>query len=83
VFFGKVKSGFDQCKRNRKVELRKVKKGPDPTVGKATSLKKGDWVITERGAHGRYYAVARPRPLTIAGGDHLDCLRGRSRRIKV
>jgi hypothetical protein len=87
LFFGKLKSSFEGCKPGRKVRLKKVKKGADPTVGKDTSGSDGSWSIKKtngrRFPNGKYYAIAKPKTLTTIGGDQVDCQKGKSKTRKV
>lgn len=84
AFRGKVSSGEADCRRNRRVVVKKVRKGGrDRTVGKATSNRRGKWKLVEDGARGRFYAVAQRRVLTASDGGKTVCLAGRSTTVRV
>ena len=82
TFKGKVKSEAAQCKKARRVIVKKAKKGRDRTIGNTTSNRRGAWRVPSRAAKGRYYAKA-PKAQVTSQGTETTCLADRSRTIRV
>jgi hypothetical protein len=81
VFSGEVRSAA-KCETQRKIVLRKVRKGPDRIVGRDTTNAKGKWAISVDKAHGKYYAKALKRIFTE--DDHeVTCKGATSDRVRV
>jgi hypothetical protein len=80
-FQGSVNSNR-RCIRNRTVVVKKVRPGPDRTVGRASTGPRGRWGLRRPGANGRYYAIVRQE---VRGGyAHAHrCRSDRSRTIRV
>jgi len=83
AFKGSVGSNRKGCSRFRKVVLKKVKPGPNRTVGRDTSNRAGNWSVRKRRAHGNYYAVAKRKRYTNRFGRLIICLRDKSPTINV
>jgi hypothetical protein len=83
VFRGRVDSALPRCERGRTVRIKKVRSGPDRTVGRDRTNRQGRYEVRHRrGGPGRYYAVAARKSFTNADGDTVICQKGRSRRIR-
>ena len=54
-FTGRIKSESPSC-LNGLIELHKIKRGPNPIVGSDFAGSNGDWSISKRAKHGRFYA---------------------------
>ncbi len=80
-FRGSVNSNR-RCIRNRTVVVKKVRPGPDRTVGRASTGSRGQWGLRRPGANGRYYAIVVKE---VRGGyQHAHrCGRDRSQTIRV
>lgn len=83
AFKGKVGSGEPMCKRARKVQVKKIKKGTDPTVARAATNAKGAYTAPEPNAKGKYYAVVGKSKVTNEGGDTVTCQAAKSEAIRV
>jgi hypothetical protein len=81
TFFGRVRSAA-KCERERKVVLRKVRKGPNPIVGRKTTDRTGRWAIDRENARGRFYATVLRRVYTEGGTRHI-CRTAISKTIRV
>ncbi|MGH2808034.1 MAG: hypothetical protein ACRDKT_12255 [Actinomycetota bacterium] len=82
-FRGRIDSDFERCDRNRAINIKKVRRGRDRTVASARTDRRGRFQAFERRARGRYYAIARAKTITRRDGSQVDCLRARSRTIRV
>lgn len=82
AFKGKVGSGEAMCKRARKVQVKKVKDGNDPTIGRAATNAKGVYTVPVRKANGKYYAMVAKSKVT-SGGDTVTCQGAKSKTIRV
>lgn len=82
-FSGTVRSSVAACEKDRKIRLKRVVPGKDDSAGKDASAVDGSWSVKVRGAHGIYYAIAKSMTLFTAGGDEVDCLKGRSKNRQV
>ncbi|MGH2807756.1 MAG: hypothetical protein ACRDKT_10835 [Actinomycetota bacterium] len=83
-FSGAVRSEENACERGRRVILKKVKRGPDKTVGRTRTNPRGRWSIKEEGARGRYYAKTPKRNVDPAGaGPRFECGAAKSRTIRA
>ncbi|MGH2682113.1 MAG: LVIVD repeat-containing protein [Actinomycetota bacterium] len=83
VFRGRVTSDDAGCVEDRAVRVRKVRPGPDRTVGRDTTDDEGRYVIRHRrGGAGRYYAVVAPSSFA-EGINTVVCQRDASGRIRV
>jgi hypothetical protein len=80
-FSGAVKSA-KKCKPQREVVVRKVRKGPDPVVGRDTTNRRGKWSATVEDAKGRYFAKVAKRVFT-QGSTRVECGGARSKTIRV
>lgn len=81
-FTGKVGSDEPMCRRARDVTVKKVKRGADPTVGKATTNAKGKYTVPARNANGRFYAKVSKATVENDEGQTITCGGARSRAIK-
>lgn len=83
VFRGRVASTNAGCEDSRTVLVRRVRRGPDRTVGRDTTDPAGQYVVRHtRGGAGRYYAVVQ-RTSFADGINTVVCKRDRSRAIGV
>ena len=80
---GRVNAGPKRCEKGRKVVVKKVRVGRDKVVGSDTSNRAGAWSVTDRGADGTYYSVAKKKTFTKADGTVVTCRSDRSRRYKA
>jgi hypothetical protein len=62
--------------------VRKVRKGPDKLVGKATTNAKGKWSVPEADPHGRFYAKVLKR-IFMQGDNEVTCGGAKSKVLKV
>jgi hypothetical protein len=84
TFKGAVNSDENVCERGRRVILKRVKAGPDKTVGRTTTNQRGRWNIKERNARGRYYAQTPARTVDPPGaGAEYECGAAKSRTIRA
>ena len=85
TFRGGVTSDENVCERGRRVLLKRVKRGPDQTVGRTTTNRSGRWSIDKnRVRRGRYYAQTPARTVDPPGpGAKYDCGAARSRTIRA
>jgi hypothetical protein len=82
-FRGRVDSAVPRCERGRTVRIKKVRSGPDRTVGRDRTNRQGRYEVRHRrGGRGRYYAVVARKSFVNADGDTVICQRDRSRRIR-
>lgn len=81
-FTGAVDSDEPMCKRARNVTIKKVKRGADPTVAKATTNTKGKYTAPARKANGRFYAKVSAATTENRDGESVKCSAARSRAIK-
>lgn len=82
-FTGKVGSDEPMCKRARNVTVKKVKRGADPTVGKAVTNGKGNYVVPVRKeAKGRFYSKVSKATTENDDGEPITCQAARSRTIR-
>ncbi|MDQ3953381.1 MAG: hypothetical protein M3279_10545 [Actinomycetota bacterium] len=81
-FTGKVGSAEPMCKRARDVTVKKVKRGPDQTVGKAVTNNKGKYSVPARNANGRFYAKVSKATVENDDGETVTCQGARSRTIR-
>jgi hypothetical protein len=58
-FRGRVKSSLGACRRGRRVLVKKVRSGPDATVGTDRANRRGKWRVRKPNARGRFYAQVR------------------------
>jgi hypothetical protein len=70
------------CKRARDVTIKKVKRGPDSTVGKATTNAKGKYTSPARRVKGRFYAKVSKATVENDDGQTIRCGAARSRTIR-
>ncbi|MGH2694084.1 MAG: choice-of-anchor Q domain-containing protein [Actinomycetota bacterium] len=83
-FKGRVRSARARCRRERRVVVKKVRRGPDRTVARDLTNNRGRWSEPHlTGGEGRYYARARRKVFTNAFGDTIVCRRARSRTIEA
>lgn len=81
VFTGRVKSEAESCRKDRRVKVKKVKKGKDGVVGRKLTNRRGVYKVRERTVDGKFYAVAAKS--TVKNGDSTTtCRRARSKTIK-
>lgn len=83
AFVGKVVSDNENCEGARSVVVKKVKRGKDDVIGRATTNNNGKYRVFERRPRGKFYAKVRRSEATSNGGAVVDCLRDRSRTIRV
>lgn len=81
-FAGKVDSDEPMCKRARNVTIKKIKRGTDPTVAKATTNAKGKYTAPAREANGRFYAKVSKATVENDDGETITCSSARSRAIR-
>lgn len=81
-FTGKVGSDEPMCKRARDVTIKKVKRGADRTVGKATTNAKGKYTVPARQTRGRFYAKVSKATTENGDGQPVTCKPARSRTIR-
>ncbi len=81
-FTGKVGSREPMCRRARDVTVKKVKRGADLTVGKATTNAKGRYTVPARQANGRFYAKVSRAVVENDDGQTVTCQPARSRTIR-
>ncbi|MDQ3982914.1 MAG: hypothetical protein M3271_09585 [Actinomycetota bacterium] len=81
-FTGKVGSDARECRRARDVTVKKVKRGADLTVGKATTNAKGKYVVPARQSNGRFYAKVSKATVENEDGQTIRCGAARSRTIR-
>jgi hypothetical protein len=81
-FSGKVGSGEAMCKRARKVQVKKVKKGKDPTVGRAVTNAKGAYQVPAASANGRFYATVSKATVENDDGQTVNCQAAKSKVIR-
>lgn len=81
-FTGKVGSQEPMCKKARKVAIRKIKKGKDPVVGRATTNTKGVYSVPARDPHGRFYAKVSKATVENRDGETVTCGAAQSKAIK-
>ncbi|HEV2755145.1 MAG TPA: hypothetical protein VG318_05140 [Actinomycetota bacterium] len=82
AFKGKVGSDEPMCKRARKVQVRKLKKGNDPLVGRAVTNAKGAYTVPEPNAKGRFYASVAKSTTENDDGDRVTCQAAKSKTIR-
>ena len=82
AFTGKVGSGEPMCKRARKVTIKKVKKGTDPTVARAVTNAKGSYTAPEPNARGKFYAQVAKSTTENDDGESVTCQPARSETIR-
>jgi hypothetical protein len=75
--------GASQVVRSRKVVVKKLRPGPDQTVGRDRTNRKGRWRVPRKHAHGRFYAKAKRKSFVARNGDKVVCRAKRTRRIQV
>ncbi len=80
-FKGKVRSSNAQCRRQRTVVLKKVRRGRDKTVGTDTSSRNGSWKVRRRAGRGRYYAQTPKKEFIAGNGDRIVCRADKSSRL--
>jgi hypothetical protein len=78
---GNVRSTVKQCKKGRKVVVKKVRKGKDSVRGKDRTNRRGVFKVRPRKSKGRFYAVAKKKKFT-SGGTPIVCKKAKSRRIR-
>lgn len=81
-FTGKVGSAEPMCKRARDVTVKKVKRGNDPTVGKAVTNARGKYRVPARNGNGRFYAKVSKATVENDDGQTVRCESARSRTIR-
>jgi hypothetical protein len=82
-FDGTVSSKKAFCERNRKVTVRRVVAGPDPSYGSDRTDVAGSWrVDASADVAGFYYAQAAFKRVRKPGHDHI-CLAARSDEIDI
>jgi hypothetical protein len=83
VFRGRVGSEDARCVGSRTVQVKKVRSGPDRTVGSDTTGAEGRWVVRHTsGGAGRYYAVVQTSSFAD-GINTVVCKQRRSDTIRV
>jgi hypothetical protein len=82
AFTGKVGSGEEMCERGRKVQVRKVKRGPDPLVGRAVTNARGSYTVPHRNPKGKYYAKVAKSTTENDAGEKVTCEAARSQTIR-
>ena len=80
-FGGGLASDRAACKFQRMVYLKKIRTGPDRTVGTDRSDNEGLWRVRVRNAKGRYYAKVKVL-FFPANGTTEKCKPGRSITIR-
>ncbi|HEX2058993.1 MAG TPA: hypothetical protein VHI71_11570 [Actinomycetota bacterium] len=81
-FTGKVGSAEPMCKRARDVTVKKVKRGPDQTVGKAVTNAKGKYTVPARNGNGRFFAKVSKATVENDDGETVTCQDARSKTIR-
>lgn len=81
-FTGKVGSAEPMCKRARDVTVKKIKRGPDQTVGKAVTNAKGKYTVPARNGNGRFYSQVKKSTVEDDEGNAIECRAARSRAIR-
>lgn len=82
-FKGRVRSERRRCRSGRRVVVKKVRRGPDRTVARDTTNRRGKWAKAHRkGRRGRYYAIARRKTFSTPNAN-VVCRRARSRTIRA
>jgi hypothetical protein len=78
-FRGRVRSPRNACERRRSVVLKKVRPGPDRTVGRDRTNRRGVWRINKPNARGRFYARVQrqEKRRVICLGDRSKIVRRR------
>lgn len=76
TFSGKVGSPKPACRSGRDVTLKRVERGPNPTVGFDTTNAAGEWDITEPNADGKYRASVNGKGLGGGYRHNHRCGRG-------
>jgi hypothetical protein len=71
------------CEKNRKVTIKKVRKGADRRVVSTRTNDNGRWRIDGVGVKGRVYAVARYKERSYGIDSRDICYRAKSRTIRV
>ena len=79
AFNGRVTSNRTTCEGNRRVLLKKVRRGADAVVGQDVSDRRGKWQIGSRRPQGRFYANAKRR---LVSNGTVECRQARSRTIR-
>lgn len=79
---GSVRSKVARCKADRKVVLKKVRKGRDRVIGRARTNDAGKFRIKKRSAKGRLYAVAKKKAFNNNDQTITVCKQGRSKRVR-
>ncbi|MDQ4025651.1 MAG: hypothetical protein M3217_09220 [Actinomycetota bacterium] len=82
AFKGKVDSGEPMCKRARRVQIKKIKDGKDPTVARAVTNARGAYTAPEPNARGRFYAQVAKSTTENDDGDRVTCQAARSKAIR-
>lgn len=82
-FAGRVTSHMRWCEKNRKVVLKKVRKGDDRRVASTRTNDNGRWRLDDVGVEGRVYAVARYKERSYGIDSRDICYRAKSRTIRV
>lgn len=82
AFGGRVKSEAAECKGGRKVQVKKFKRGKDPTVGRAVTNARGVYTVPSPNARGRFYAVAAKANVENDEGGTTTCQAARSKTIR-
>ena len=83
TFSGSVRSDNRKCRKGRKVVFKEERRGKDKRVGQDTTNKRGKFRHKERGAEGKYYAVAKAKGFTDRSGRNVTCGQDRSRTKKA
>ncbi len=78
-FNGRVTSQRASCETNRRVVLKKVRRGADRVVGNDVSDRRGKWEVKTARPKGRFYANAKRRFVT---NGTIECKKARSRTIR-
>lgn len=81
-FTGKVGSQEPMCKRARDVTVKKIKRGKDLIVGKATTNARGRYSVPARRANGRFYATVKRATVENDDGQTVTCQNAKSRTIR-
>src|SRR5215210_4849813 len=69
-FKGNVSSKQAACFRSRKVTVRQVVDGPDPSLGSSQTNRLGNWNIEASVSQGFFYAQASFKRVRKPGHDH-------------
>jgi hypothetical protein len=83
TFKGAIANSKNKCVKGRHVTLKRVRRGPDQTVGTDSSNRSGNWAIREPGASGRYYAKVSGSRYTKRDGFRHTCGGDKSVTIRV